>query len=387
MVTEDNINKDPPEEDSKNVDTEDETERTFRCLSIISYFLVLVVLGIPVWWYTTRVYRAPLPLNEIGDLQLHPQNTTEFGIPLSLEYDILISFINPDPKNLKVTVEPLEIDAYLQENFVHKLAPVAQLHVKSQWLYLTELNINAAKINDHVPIYEHDLPYVITPLETKLWTNVSPRPSINLVVYFSHSHAPLHIYHADNKSKLLSNSFISPRWGGVYIVNPTLQGDAHYEYKAHSKQIFRTFYTMLLELFKIESSKDASITDFKIKKTHDMIESSKRTLKSLAQLLSEINSIVISDNVAEQITVALESVKMAEEFREKGDIDNALAYAKEAFKNSEEAFAHPSLLALLYFPDDQKYAIYIPLFLPVMIPVIMSLAQITKKKNPKLKTL
>jgi len=72
-----------------------------------------------------------------------------------------------------------------------------------------------------------------------------------------------------------------------------------------------------------------------------------------------------------------------------GDQEKALVYAKLAFKNSEDAFAHPSLLALLYFPDDQKYAIYIPLFLPVMIPVVMSLTQIRKKRAkavPKCKT-
>ena len=44
-----------------------------------------------------------------------------------------------------------------------------------------------------------------------------------------------------------------------------------------------------------------------------------------------------------------------------------------AFAAAEKAFFDPSLLALLYFPEDQKYAIYIPLFLPVFIPVLQSL--------------
>ena len=40
---------------------------------------------------------------------------------------------------------------------------------------------------------------------------------------------------------------------------------------------------------------------------------------------------------------------------------------------SETAFFDKSLLKLLYFPDDQKYAIYIPYFLPVGVAVILSL--------------
>lgn len=43
---------------------------------------------------------------------------------------------------------------------------------------------------------------------------------------------------------------------------------------------------------------------------------------------------------------------------------------------SERAFFDPSLLHLLYFPDDQKFAIYIPLFLPMAVPILHSLAKI-----------
>ena len=49
-----------------------------------------------------------------------------------------------------------------------------------------------------------------------------------------------------------------------------------------------------------------------------------------------------------------------------------------AFAAAEKAFFDPSLLALLYFPEDQKYAIYIPLFLPVGIPVVLSIKTIVK---------
>ena len=31
------------------------------------------------------------------------------------------------------------------------------------------------------------------------------------------------------------------------------------------------------------------------------------------------------------------------------------------------------MLAMLYFPDEHKYAIYLPLFLPVLLPVITGL--------------
>jgi GPI-anchor transamidase subunit S len=61
-----------------------------------------------------------------------------------------------------------------------------------------------------------------------------------------------------------------------------------------------------------------------------------------------------------------------------GRLPEAFSLSQTALTNSEAAFFHPSLLALLYFPDDQKYAIYIPYFLPVGIPVLLSMRTVIK---------
>lgn len=362
----------------KVINNEDDTERRFRTLSILSYFIVLVLLGIPIWWYTTRVYRATLPLDEIDQLEIKERKSSDFGIPLSLEYDILISFVHPDPETLQIKANAFEIEEYLQD-FVMTMSTIADFVIKSQWLYLTELGAIPRKILDHYALLENQLPHIITPLETKLWSHISPRPSLHLVVYFPHCRAPLYIYNSNNEMSS-TNAFVSPRWGGIYIMNADKNSCELGNFNSSSETIALMFRQMLLELFKIDNNMtESTVQELKLRKIDEMLESSKTTLKSLAQLLSEINSIVISDEVADKISVAVKSTQQAEEFLRNGNYEEALLKAKLAFKNSEEAFGHPSLLALLYFPDDQKYAIYIPLFLPVMIPVIMSLTQIRKK--------
>ncbi|XP_076271249.1 phosphatidylinositol glycan anchor biosynthesis class S [Rhynchophorus ferrugineus] len=364
-----------------NTKSADEKGDTIRVLSVLSYCIVLVLLGIPIWWYTTRVYRASLPLDEIENLQLKEQLQKEFGIPLSLEYDLLISFVHPDPGTLNVDVDILKLDSALTQ-FSKNVLPIADFTIKSQWLYLTELGAIPQKRGDHLALMETQLPHIITPLETKLWSHLSPRPSINLVIYFPHCVSPLYIYDTANK-KSSTNAFVSPRWGGIYIANADIQSCKQGTFRPDINNIIFTFEQMLLDLFKVQNITEASVQELKQRKTHAMIESSKKTLKSLAQLLSEINSIVISDEIADKINLAVESIQQAETFSDKGNYDEAMIKGKIAFKNSEEAFGHPSLLALLYFPDDQKYAIYIPLFLPVMIPVVMSLTQIKKKISKK----
>jgi len=111
-------------------------------------------------------------------------------------------------------------------------------------------------------------------------------------------------------------------------------------------------------------------------RTVEQLTSAKLTLQSLSQLLSEISNIVINDDVGDSIYQAVDRVERAAKLLKIGQLDRAFNDSKEAFLSAEAAFTDPSLLALLYFPDDQKYAVYIPLFLPVMIPVIMSLKNI-----------
>lgn len=89
-------------------------------------------------------------------------------------------------------------------------------------------------------------------------------------------------------------------------------------------------------------------------KTVEQLTSAKLTLQSLARLLREISNIVITETVGNRISNALDFVVVATKLLEQGDLENAFVASKEAFVLAEAAFTDPSMLALLYFPDDQK---------------------------------
>lgn len=101
-------------------------------------------------------------------------------------------------------------------------------------------------------------------------------------------------------------------------------------------------------------------------------------LQSLGNLLDQITNIVVTDQVGQEVESSVQSIKVAFKHAIQGNLALAQEYALKSFKASEIAFHHPTNLAQLYFPDDQKYAIYIPLFLPVGIPVLFSLRVIMK---------
>lgn len=82
---------------------------------------------------------------------------------------------------------------------------------------------------------------------------------------------------------------------------------------------------------------------------------------------------------------AVTALQLAVAELEIGNLRFALQYSKEAILASEKAFFDPSLLHLLYFPDDQKFAIYIPLFLPMCVPIFLSLLKILSELRQRRK--
>ena len=89
-----------------------------------------------------------------------------------------------------------------------------------------------------------------------------------------------------------------------------------------------------------------------------------------------------------QVHAALANLRTSGQMLRDGSLARSYAQSRDALVLAETAFFDKSLLTLLYFPDDQKYAIYIPYFLPVGFPVILSMKSLIKfaKEYRKTKT-
>ena len=124
-------------------------------------------------------------------------------------------------------------------------------------------------------------------------------------------------------------------------------------------------------------------------RTLENILDSKATLSSLAHLLSQIPNIVISEDIGDIVQTSVANIITGSDQLRLGNLRKSYSHSRKALELSETAFFDKSLLKLLYFPDDQKYAIYIPYFLPVGFAVILSLkslVQFFKDEMKKIKT-
>ncbi|XP_050439968.1 GPI transamidase component PIG-S-like [Adelges cooleyi] len=315
----------------------------------------------------------------------------------SSDYNILLTVVNPEPDNLKVTWTPvIPINRYLMP-LLNQLKLIANFSVQSQWLYLIDLIQKPINLNGTFVLDKNQAQYIITPLEKKLGSGVSKNPCIHFVVYVAPcAYTPLYFY----ENNRLTSAMMSARWGGVQFVNANPEAcNKTKSFTPDDLSVMTPIVTQFHSLIGVSDvSKQVSVIPLKSStlrawqldsmyrlKIIEQYTNARVTLTSLSKLLGEISNIVIIEEVGKAVTESVDAALSVLQSIEDGRLEDALEYSRIAFKTSEFAFTHPSLLALLYFPDDQKYAVYIPLFLPVMIPVIMSLGGIKNWIQSKFK--
>ena len=98
---------------------------------------------------------------------------------------------------------------------------------------------------------------------------------------------------------------------------------------------------------------------------------------------------MISEDIGDIVQTSVANIISGSDQLRLGNLRKSNSHSRKALELSETAFFDKSLLKLLYFPDDQKYAIYIPYFLPVGFAVLLSLkslVQFFKDEMKKIKT-
>jgi len=314
----------------------------------------------------------------------------------ALEYDILLTLLIPEPHLRKVKWDmPSAVKKYLNP-FLDQISNIYSFDVKSQVLYLTSLGLSATQLMTDQrsgkvgnAIRQEDLGLAIN-MESKLISHVSSRLSFNFLAYVpTEAQTPLHIK-ADQQGTFLStNAFVVPRWGGVSIWNMDLDSNQTVHYIG-DKELMSVVTTQLRSLLGLKQREGQTALaewekDFLLRmRLFENLMTSRVTLTSLADLLSKISNIVITEDVAEKVLKAVNAYQLSVGCLAMGQVCSCFEFSKVSFKSSEEVFFDNSLLALLYFPEDQKYAIYVPLFLPILFSFVTALMPVVKELKEKI---
>ncbi|KAF1964692.1 GPI transamidase component PIG-S [Bimuria novae-zelandiae CBS 107.79] len=220
-------------------------------------------------------------------------------------------------------------------------------------------------------IHKEDLSGFINAAEWPLSPSIGKGPTINFALYIpDRDQSPLFVQGSRD------NTWLVPQWGGVMILNPppdqmasaTLTKEA----LAPAMQAFSTQLNALLGLPQTPASLPLRISTLTRVHTASLIFSASSTLGALAQVYQKMPSIPVPDSVAQSVNQSLTHLQQACDCLRDGRFQAALENARVADGEAEKAFFERSMVGQVYFPDEHKVAVYLPLLGPVAVPLVMA---------------
>ncbi|KAK6435686.1 GPI transamidase component, partial [Oleoguttula sp. CCFEE 5521] len=219
-----------------------------------------------------------------------------------------------------------------------------------------------------------DLSGFVNAAEWPLSPGIGSGSTINLILYIPHPRQmPLILYGG-------GNSWIVPQWGGVQIVNPPSNTTSHLS-AADLESVMLTFADQLMSLLGVPDSPSSlalRIASLQRQRTISLVLSASSTLGALVRLTRKLQSIAIPKTVAHSVDLTISHLEQACTALSEGDYIAALSSAKVAEAEAEKAFFEPSMVGQVYFPEEHKFAVYVPLLGPMGVPLVMTLIKEVK---------
>lgn len=220
---------------------------------------------------------------------------------------------------------------------------------------------------------KEDLSGFINAAEWPLSPSIGIGPTVNFVLYVpDQSQSPLIV--KENGG----NSWLIPQWGGVLILNPTISPKSDTPTLLTKDALRPAMLTFLNQLFSLlgvpqsPASLPLRLSTLERVRAASLLFSASSTLGALARLTKALPSISIPDTVAESVDQTIAHLHQACDDLRQGRFHGALEHARIAEAEAEKAFFERSMVGQVYFPDEHKVAVYLPLLGPVAVPLVMA---------------
>ncbi|KAL5119503.1 GPI transamidase component [Pleosporales sp. CAS-2024a] len=311
----------------------------------------------------------PLTHEQFGELQRLSTRVVKYAPTYHLTFSLFTPSYLPSAWDIEAALR-----AYLHP-LLASFSTISNFTVDTQvQLYAAfSPSIGHPEFDDNLKAWtlrKEDLSGFVNAAEWPLSPSIGEGPTINFVLYVPDpAHSPLLI------RENLGNSWLVPQWGGVHILNPgegstpeSLTTDA----LAPAMRTFSDQLVLLLGLPHAPASLPLRISTLERVRAASLIASTSSTLGALAQVYQKLPSIPVPDTVAQSAGVAIAQLQQACHQLQQGRFQGALTNARIAQFEAEKAFFERSMVGQVYFPDEHKVAVYLPLLGPVGVPLIMA---------------
>ena len=293
-------------------------------------------------------------------------------------YHITLSLFTP-------TASPSswDIESAVEEYFVPLLESIS---VISNFTIDTQVQLYATfspsvQQPEHDPaiaawtLREEDLSGFINAAEWPLSPSIGAGPTLNFVLYIpDQANAPLVVKGSQ------ASSWLIPQWGGVVILNPPAAGaEEPLAVSKLSKEAIQpallTFSHQLLSFLGAPQSPPSlplQLQTLTRMRAASLLLSASSTMGSLARLTVALPSIAIPETVSAAVDTTLAHLRGSCGALRDGRFSDALNLARVAEAEAEKGFFEKSMVGQVYFPDEHKVAVYLPLLGPIGVPLVMS---------------
>ncbi|KAJ5579682.1 uncharacterized protein N7459_005667 [Penicillium hispanicum] len=280
-----------------------------------------------------------------------------------------------------------DIEAAVQDYLsplLHAFAPISNFTIDTQvQLYAAFSPMAPPPVYDESEaawtLKKEDLSAFINAAEWPLNPSIGNGPTLNFILYVpAPFQSPLVV--KENRA----SSWIVPQWGGVFLLNPSLaQGSNPGHLSQESlRPAFMTFSHQLLTLLgtpTTPSSLPLRLQTLIRIRAATLLLSASSTMGSLARLTESLPSIPIPATVASSVSSTLSHLSSACSHLREGRFSAALASARIAETEAERSFFEKSMVGQVYFPDEHKVAVYLPLLGPIGVPLVVALVKELKR--------
>lgn len=307
-------------------------------------------------------------------------------------YHLTISLFTP-------TASPSDwdIDSALAESLaplLESLSGISNFTVDTQvQLYATfSPSVQSPKYDSDLGVWtllEEDLSGFINAAEWPLNPSIGAGPTLNFVLYVPDpGNVPLVIKGSQ------ASSWLIPQWGGVYILNspPGASNESRRMAGLSKNEIqpaLLTFSHQLLSFLgapQVPPSLPLQLQTLTRLRAASLLLSASSTMGSLARLTVALPSIAIPETVSTAVDTTLAQLRRTCDALKVGRFNDALSHARVAEAEAENGFFEKSMVGQVYFPDEHKVAVYLPLLGPVGVPLVMSALKELKRLWTSFKT-
>lgn len=220
---------------------------------------------------------------------------------------------------------------------------------------------------------EEDLSAFINAAEWPLSPSIGAGPTLNFILYVpDQANTPLVV-----KGSQASN-WLVPQWGGVYILNNKVSNSTDASItltKAEIQPALVAFSHQVLSFLGAPQTPPSLALQLQTLariQAASLLLSAASTMGSLARLTKALPTIAIPETVSAAVDTTLQQLQASCASLKDGRFDDALNYARIAEAQAEQGFFEKSMVGQVYFPDEHKVAVYLPLLGPIGVPLVMS---------------